>query len=55
MGKGKRTRQLRKTTTGTTIVAAGYPFVVDTATASKLGHDGLAVLARNLWPQDCQT
>jgi len=58
MGKGKRVRRLRKSTgsvTGTSTGAADYPFVVDTVTASTLGQDGLTVLARNLWPQDCQT
>ncbi len=58
MSKGKRIRRLRKTTntvTGITTVAADYPFVVDTVTASTLGQDGLTVLARNLWRQDCQT
>jgi len=40
MGKGKRIRRFRKTTssvTGTTTVVADYPFVVDTVTASTLG------------------
>jgi len=36
-------------------VAADYPFGVDTVTVSTPGQGGLTVLARNLWPQDCQT
>lgn len=58
MGKGKRLRRQRTTAgsaTATPVVADDYPFVVDTVTASELGRDGLAVLAANLWPKDCQT
>lgn len=58
MGKGKRLRRQRTTAgsaTPTPVAAADYPFVVDTVTASTLGRDGLAVLAANLWPKDCQT
>jgi hypothetical protein len=58
MGKGKRLRRQRTTAgtvTATPVAAADYPFVVDTITASALGRDGLAVLAANLWPKDCQT
>lgn len=34
---------------------ADYPFEVDDRTRQELGPDGLAELAANLWPRDCQT
>jgi hypothetical protein len=58
MGKGKRLRRQRTTAGSATpapVAASAYPFIVDTVTASTLGRDGLAVLAANLWPKDCQT
>ncbi|APU13078.1 hypothetical protein [Actinoalloteichus fjordicus] len=57
MGKGRRLRQRRQTTADERLgeMLASYPFIVDPVTATRLGPDGLAALARNLWPQDCQT
>ncbi len=52
MGKGRRLRQQRQSTP---LSEAHYPFVVDAQTATKLGREGLAELALNLWPKDCQT
>ncbi|MGH3864678.1 MAG: hypothetical protein ACRDQ4_00840 [Pseudonocardiaceae bacterium] len=50
MGKGKRLRNRRQPA-----LDADYPFVVDEQTATNLGREGLAELALNLWPKDCQT
>ena len=50
MGKGKRLREQRSAT-----VTKQYPFIVDGRTARELGEAGLADLAVNLWPKDCQS
>lgn len=50
MGKGKRLRQQRTVT-----APPQYPFIVDRRMARELGEAGLADLAANLWPKDCQT
>lgn len=52
MGKGKRLRNRRQSASA---IDADYPFVVDEQTATNLGCEGLAELALNLWPKDCQT
>ncbi|MFF7251298.1 hypothetical protein ACFZBU_46475 [Embleya sp. NPDC008237] len=53
MGKGKRLRAARAA--ARRAEAASYPFVVDERTRDELGPAGLAELALNLWPGDCQT
>lgn len=50
MGEGKRLWNRRQPA-----LDADYPFVVDEQTATNLGCEGLAELALNLWPKDCQT
>jgi hypothetical protein len=66
MGKGKRQRQQRRSghpaqrqvgqQAGQRVeVLADYPYIVDERTASELGREGLAELAANTWPVDCQT
>lgn len=52
MGKGKRLRNRRQSANA---VNGEYPFVVDEQIAANLGREGLAELALNLWPKDCQT
>lgn len=57
MGKGKRMRQQRfdRIRAVGELVPDAFPFEVDQRTAQELGSDGLAELAANLWPKDCQT
>lgn len=53
MGKGKRLRNRREQPAATEL--PDYPFEVDARTRDELGPQGLAYLAENLWPKDCQT
>lgn len=60
MGKGRRQRTRREQVAGSDLgssvaVDESYPFEVDDLTRRKLGANGLAELADNLWAKDCQT
>ncbi|WP_431879032.1 hypothetical protein [Amycolatopsis sacchari] len=53
MGKGKRLRNRRERPAAAEL--PDYPFEVDARIRAELGPEGLAYLAENLWPKDCQT
>lgn len=56
MGKGSRARARRQQAGIAGLAHADdYPLEVDARTRQELGQQGLAVLADNLWPKDCQS